>query len=398
MTLRVVVALSDLAFEAAVVRRLARADSGATVVRRCLDVVELRAVVGAQLADVVVVDTELNGLDREVLAELHAQGVRVVATTEAPAGTVGLSYDAVVPPNEESVCSALRGGYVQAPVSTTNSLPGGRIVAVWGPVGSPGRTTVAVTLADELARLGVSILLADADTYGPSIAQQLGLLDDSSGLAAVCRLAASDRLDVGSLTRTAVAVSDRFRVLTGISRPDRWDEIRPASLDAVWQVCRETVSVTLVDVGFCLEHDDLAWFEPGTAARNQAAVATLAAADVLVAVGGADPVGLVRYLRDLPSALALAPTAAVECVVNRVPSGRGAADELVALLREHGAAPGPAGRTTLVPDDPAPLAASLRSGRTLAEGAPRSGARRAVKVLAERLAGVSPGRRRRRAA
>ena len=42
----------------------------------------------------------------------------------------------------------------------------GRLVAVWGPTGAPGRTTVATYLACELAGLGVSTVLADADTYG----------------------------------------------------------------------------------------------------------------------------------------------------------------------------------------------------------------------------------------
>src|ERR1019366_10177289 len=46
----------------------------------------------------------------------------------------------------------------------------GRLVAVWGPTGAPGRTTVAVVLATEAARLGCPSLLADADCYGGVIA------------------------------------------------------------------------------------------------------------------------------------------------------------------------------------------------------------------------------------
>ena len=44
------------------------------------------------------------------------------------------------------------------------------VVAVWGPTGAPGRTTIAVTLATELAALGITVLV-DADTYGGSVAQ-----------------------------------------------------------------------------------------------------------------------------------------------------------------------------------------------------------------------------------
>ena len=62
-------------------------------------------------------------------------------------------------------------------------------MAVWGPTGAPGRTTVAVGLADEAARLGISTLLVDADVYGGVVAQVLGLLDESPGLAGAARLA-----------------------------------------------------------------------------------------------------------------------------------------------------------------------------------------------------------------
>ena len=54
---------------------------------------------------------------------------------------------------------------------------------VWGPTGAPGRTTLAIGLAAELAGSGLPTVLVDADTYGASVAQCLGLLDESSGLA-----------------------------------------------------------------------------------------------------------------------------------------------------------------------------------------------------------------------
>ena len=53
----------------------------------------------------------------------------------------------------------------------------------------PGRTTVAVDLAAELPPPGHATLLADADTYGGSVAQALGLLDEAPGLAAAARAA-----------------------------------------------------------------------------------------------------------------------------------------------------------------------------------------------------------------
>jgi Mrp family chromosome partitioning ATPase len=44
------------------------------------------------------------------------------------------------------------------------------LLAVWGPKGAPGRTTVAVNLAFEAAPLVGEVLLVDADTYGGAVA------------------------------------------------------------------------------------------------------------------------------------------------------------------------------------------------------------------------------------
>jgi Flp pilus assembly CpaE family ATPase len=319
----------------------------------------------------------------------------VVAASLSPADVPALGADVAVPYDPEQVCLALRGGMTaSAPVARPDRQQGGRLIAVWGPVGAPGRTSVAVNVADGLSRLGADTLLADADTYGPSVAQHLGLLDDSSGLAAACRLASQDRLEVSALARAGVALPEGLRVLTGIPRTDRWEELRPAALDAVWECSRELVAQTVVDIGFCLERDELSWVEPGLPARNQAAVATLGAADVVLAVASADPVGLVRFIRDVPRVRALAPSAKLEVVVNRVPPGRDRSDELRALLGEHLRLE----PTAFIPDDPAAFAAAVRSGRTLAEAATRSNARKRMLALAAQLGGTQLRRSRRRVA
>ena len=59
-----------------------------------------------------------------------------------------------------------------------------RVIAVWGPAGSPGRSTLAVELAVELARGGRHIGLIDGDSHAPSLALALGLADEAPGFAA----------------------------------------------------------------------------------------------------------------------------------------------------------------------------------------------------------------------
>ena len=69
------------------------------------------------------------------------------------------------------------------------------------PTGAPGRTTVAVGVATELAAAGTPTLLADADVYGGVVAQVLGFLDEAPGLAAAARLANNGQLDVAGAGR-----------------------------------------------------------------------------------------------------------------------------------------------------------------------------------------------------
>ena len=71
----------------------------------------------------------------------------------------------------------------------------GAVIAVWGPTGAPGRSTVAMGIADEAAAAGHAVILIDADVYGGVLAAAFGLLDESPGLAGACRMASNGRLD-----------------------------------------------------------------------------------------------------------------------------------------------------------------------------------------------------------
>ncbi len=170
------------------------------------------------------------------------------------------------------------------------------MIAVWGPTGAPGRSTVALNLAAELAGRSAT-LLVDADTYGASLAQALGLLDEAPGLAAAARAAEQGTLDLVALARLAPAVSDGLRVLTGIPRAERWTELRAASMTHVLDLARDLAAFVVVDCGFAIEDDEELSYDTLAPRRNAATLTTLEAADDLVVVGSADPVGLQRLVR-----------------------------------------------------------------------------------------------------
>jgi Flp pilus assembly CpaE family ATPase len=189
-----------------------------------------------------------------------------------------------------------------------------------------------------------------------------------------------------------------LRVLTGISRSNRWPELRPAALDVVLRLARQLASVTVADCGFCLEQDEELAYDTAAPRRNGATLAVLDAADTVVAVSAADPVGLQRYVRALADLGEAVPGRAVLTVVNRLRSGVvGPGDprrEIAGALERYAGV----AAVHVIPDDPQALDAALAAGRSLAEAAPSSAARRAIRDLAGSLVGRRPPTSRRRLA
>lgn len=406
----VLTAVTGASWEANLISTLDRVPGRLRLARRCVDVGDLLAAAAAGHGDVVLLSADLRRLDRDVVSRLHECGVAVVGVT--PPGDHGgdarlhrLGVTRAVPADVDPdslaeavtdvVAGLLRrpgagdaepGGVVAAPIHA-EPRRNGRLIAVWGPCGAPGRTTVAINLAAEAALLGRSTLLADADTYGSSVAQVMGLLDEAPGLAGAARAANSGQLDESGLARHARQVTPQLRVLTGIARSGRWPELRASSLEVVWDVARNAVDVTVVDTGFCLEQDEELSFDTAAPRRNAATLTTLEQADVVLAVGAADPVGLGRLVRGLADLNEAVPGAEVRVVVNRVRksvAGPNPEAQLAGALRRYaGVVP-----TAFIPAEPSVLDAALLSGQTLAESAPTSASRRALGALAKELLGI----------
>lgn len=263
-----------------------------------------------------------------------------------------------------------------------------RTIVVWGPAGAPGRTTIAIGLAAELAARGHAVALIDADTYGGSIAPALGLLDEAPGFAAACRLAGAESLTMGELDRVAqlaeAGPSAPVAVLTGIGRPHRWPELSASRVAAVLDRCRRWREAIVVDAGFNLESDEELSSDLAAPRRNAATIAALRAADEVVAVGAADPVGLARLLRAHGDLLETAEAARVRVVINRVrasvlgidPHGQ-VRQTLQRFAGVHDA--------VLIEDDPDAADRALLTARPVTIAAPRSALSRGIAELADAL-------------
>ncbi|MEO5534741.1 MAG: regulator [Pseudolysinimonas sp.] len=267
------------------------------------------------------------------------------------------------------------------PVAPTSR---GQVVAVWGAGGAPGRTSLAIALAGELAAAGVSVALADADTHGASVAPSLGLLDEAPGFAAACRLAGTASLTLAELDRVASSHRGGFRVLTGLGRPSRWPELTAERVSGVLDIVRTWAEITIVDVAADLEEDEELMSDVAAPRRNGATLEVLRRADRVIAVAAADPVGLARFLRGYATVVEHTGPDRVVVVANKVRSGAIGLDPggqvRSTLERFGGVTP-----AHLIPWDPASFDAALLSGRSLPEVAPRSAARGVIRKLASDL-------------
>ncbi len=427
------VALGASTWESGFVSELVSALNGVRV-RRCVDVVDLVGCVDRDGPAMVLVDDRFPRLDTPTTSRLAGCGAFVVGLYGDHAGKTrlanlgidvsipveaGTPVDAVAAVEKlyrERVSGTARANSAdqehriagssseQQPtaavypdvadhrqMSGDKYLPGSRIIAVWGPPGAPGRTHIAVTLAQHLSEAGRSVLLVDADTTCAGIGPAFCLTEEGSGLIAATHHAQRGSLDPEMLARLARAVDDDLRLLTGIPHIRRRAELRAAPLARLWSVARSLSADVVIDIGSVLDDGALAFDgdvgEFGLAAGgNAAAVTALAAADHLVTVSSAEPSALARFSSHVEAITSLAPSARQHIVVNRVrssvlPSKR-AIQEVAGYLQERSCA----ASISFVADDRAGSDAAVARGLTLFEHDRKSAAVTDVVSVVEGLA------------
>lgn len=399
----------------AVVGGLERLHGPVTVVRRCSELAELIAACQSGLAVAAVVAEGCEELTTTLVDRLAAVGVSIIALTDDPAeanrlhsiGAVSAATGIEAADLAAKISEAVRregprsrtlvdrdAGFadpgalllLESPTDRIDDEPegAGQITAVWGPIGAPGRTLLAVNLAAELAAAGESVILVDADSYGASVSAVLGLLDESAGLAQACRLADQGLLDIDALKAAAIPVYTKggtFRVLTGTTRADRWTELRAGAVSMVLERAKQVADHVVVDVGFCLEADEELSFDTMAPRRNAATLRSLEMADVVFAIGAADAIGVPRLVRGLAELESAVPEVSPRVVLNRVKRsavGHSPKQQLDDAWDRYG--PG-TGVDAYLPSDPVACDAALLSGSVLLEVAPDSPLRQAIAAL-----------------
>ena len=356
-------------------RGLQRPEFGVDVVRRCVDLGELLGVALRDRPRAVVLSAELPWLDRELVGTLQDAGVTVVAVETRPGGRpldrIGVTHRLSAPPDADMVAGLLHrlgsepGTAVDEPVAP-RAGGGGRLLAVWGGPGAPGRTSVAVHLALDHRRTGGDPILIDGDGWAPAVVQLLGLPTEPA-LTAAIRDAANGW--PSPLEASLLEGTDGLRVLGGLPRADLWPEVRDRSWRAVLDAARLRSDVVVVDIAAPIEEDEELSFDRVPFRRNLMSRIALQDADQVLMVVRADPVGLrhgifaYRALRDV-----LPPAAdRVSVVLNQTPTSSRRLQDCSSAVEEWTGHP-PIG---FLPREEA-FARVLWEGRPLSHVAPRS--------------------------
>lgn len=421
-------------WESRALETVASSPSRLTLVKRCLDLSDLLAVAATGTLRVVLLSATLDGLDTDSVERLRRAGVR--STVVVPAGAsdaerkrlrrLGVTRQVdeadlarlvalleetaaaeleppgladLLPPSDRGDTAPPAGvretADARSHVGVGASLGRGRVVAVWGPHGAPGRTTVAIGLAAEAAALGVATTVVDADPHGGAVGQHLAVLDEASGLLAAVRLANAGQLDAGRLVTVARRLDDRLRLVTGLPRPDRWTEVRPQTLTTVLDVAATVTPLVVVDAGFGLD-TRVTEGRPAAPSRDRLSMAVLEHADDVVVVASSDPVGLTRLARALLDLRGVRPQGPDLVVVNRMRDGLGWAERDVVDMVARVA---PDARVAFLPDDRAAADRALVGGRTLRESGDGALRRALAAMTADHLVrvGLTPREDSRRA-
>ena len=365
----VVLAAGGAPWEAAAIREIERS-AALRLVRRCVDVADLLAVAETDLAAAALVTDGLSGLDADAVYRLEHAGIRVAAVESDEESCRALGIERTLRLGALDVVARDAPATRQTPPEERAPL-----IAVWGPTGAPGRSTVALGLASAAAAQGVDTALVDADTYGGSQGQALSVLDDVSGLVAACRAANTGR--VAEVADHLLEIDEHLRLLTGLPRADMWPQVRTGAFELVLARLRAVAGLLVVDCGFSLETGS---GQNGN--RNQSTLQVLDQADAIVAVGRPDPVGLARLVRGLHDLAEAVPGRVPTVVVNMTRTSLGWRErEIDATLRRlTGIAP-----TTHLPFDQSGLDLAAVSGRTPRDVVPSSPFVTRIEVLAKSL-------------
>jgi MinD-like ATPase involved in chromosome partitioning or flagellar assembly len=296
-----IAALGLVDWEAQFVSGLGHPMFGMQVQRRCVDGVDIRAAIQVSDCQGVLVSDVTPRINQDLIAELAEKQIKLIAITSNVDYWQGLGANHCIeldPKNPLSgikqVSELMRG---ESQVVEPTSDPRGVLIAVAGFGGACGRTTAVKEIGWQLSKLGAKTCMVDADTYGPSLDQELGYEPNQNGLLEVCRSIERRNSSIQTNFDLLPAVSENLSLMSGLPRISRWTDLRVATLRELWRKSRDTFDVVITDVGAVLEIDHSLMHETSLPRRHAASLTALESAQVSIICARADSIGIARLVR-----------------------------------------------------------------------------------------------------
>ena len=212
--------------------------------RRCVDSVDLMSAIHLGLANKIVISTEFPNLSIETITKAKKLGCEIFgiylqddleSLEKLKNYGVMTNFAINASDNNKSLKNLISQlsniteiDKFSSGLEELTQIPG--LISVWGINGSPGRTSTAINLSFSLANKNSPTLLMDLDAVAPSVAASLGIVREVPGISSVIHDALKGRLNVQSFEKNVIEIEPGLHVLTGITNPKRWPELRTEGL------------------------------------------------------------------------------------------------------------------------------------------------------------------------
>jgi Mrp family chromosome partitioning ATPase len=261
----ILLALTDQTWQLQVMTAL-NDNSQIKIKRRCVDSVDLMSAIHLGLANKVVISAGFENLNSTTIGGAKKLGCDVYGIylendVDSLEKLVGVGVKSNFAIDETDVEKSLKGlinllfnvseiDKFSNELEDLSQVPG--LVCVWGTNGSPGRSSVAINLSFSLASKNFPTLLVDLDAIVPSLAPALGLVSEVPGVSSLVHDALKGRLSQESIEKNVIEVNPGLHVLTGISNPKRWPELRTEGLIQVLKLCSQMYANIICDLSAVL--------------------------------------------------------------------------------------------------------------------------------------------------
>jgi MinD-like ATPase involved in chromosome partitioning or flagellar assembly len=282
--------------------------------RRCVDSVDLMSAIHLGLANKIVVSADFPNLNIETIVNAKKLGCDIYGIylqddldSAEKLKNIGVSTNFAINASDnnkslKALVSQLSNiteiDKFSSGLEELTQIPG--LINVWGINGSPGRTTTAINLAFSLANKNSPTLLIDLDVVAPSIAASLGIVSEVPGISSVIHDALKGKLNIQSFEKNVIEVNSGLHVLTGITNPKRWPELRTEGLLQVLKQASQIYPNIVCDLSAVLPEtldpnlNNLDIFR-----RFDHIPKVLELSSQLIFVSNANPLGLIRSSESL---------------------------------------------------------------------------------------------------